>query len=153
MISSVLQECFAGRAPESYRNRASFKYLKQALLCLVTYVEISQDGLATQLANQTWFKIIPVKTILQHFTCSSENIMRNRGSHCEICYSSRLGQLLFYSFSPTPVPNLAERLLSLWSLINNSLLIYLLKYMLLVSLPIPPACPLCYINIHYTSID
>lgn len=28
MISSVLQECFAGRVPENYRNGASFKYLK-----------------------------------------------------------------------------------------------------------------------------
>lgn len=79
--------------------------------------------------------------------------MRNRGSHYEICCSSRLGQLLFYSFSPTLIPNLAERLLSLWSLINKSLLIYLLKYVLLVSLPTPPAGLLCYINIHYTFID
>lgn len=36
-ISSVLEECFAGREPESYRNRALFKYLKQAPLCLTTY--------------------------------------------------------------------------------------------------------------------
>lgn len=28
MISSVLQAHYAGRAPESYRNRVSFKYLK-----------------------------------------------------------------------------------------------------------------------------
>lgn len=51
MISSVLQEHFAGRAPESYRTRASFKYLKWAPLCIVTYIEISQDKLEMQLAN------------------------------------------------------------------------------------------------------
>ena len=28
VISSVLQECFGGRAPEDYRNRTSFTYLK-----------------------------------------------------------------------------------------------------------------------------
>lgn len=51
MISSVLQEHFAGRAPESYRTRASFKYLKWAPLCIVTYIEINQDKLEMQLAN------------------------------------------------------------------------------------------------------
>jgi hypothetical protein len=33
MIGSTLLECFAGRAPGSYGNRASFKYLQQVPLC------------------------------------------------------------------------------------------------------------------------
>lgn len=54
MISRVLQEGSVGRAPESYRNRASFKYLRLVPFVFSDFWR-NQPGQASNVAGQLAF--------------------------------------------------------------------------------------------------